>query len=283
MCGIVAYAGWIQAKEVLMAGLARLEYRGYDSAGLAVLQEHGISQLHQPPQAVEREPRHVVKRSRSIGNHRISVVKRSGKVSNLLSACSPDNSAGTVGIAHTRWATHGPPNDVNAHPHMSEDGNLAVVHNGIVENFKALRAELERKGYTMQSDTDTELLAHLIHDVRKAKWMPLEEAVRQALSAVDGAFGIAVIAVDEPDTIIGARKGSPLILGIGDDEYILASDAAAVVERTKRVLYLNDGEMVRIKRGEGYEIKTLENVKRIREVSLLEMSLQEIQKGSHKV
>ena len=186
-----------------------------------------------------------------------------------------------MGIAHTRWATHGPPTDANAHPHISQDGLLAVVHNGIVENFKALREELVRKGYTMRSDTDTELIAHLISDVRRQKWMPLEEAVRQAMTQVHGAFGIAVMCADEPEMMIGARKGSPLILGIGSDEYILASDAAAVIERTKQVSYLQDGEMVIINRKGGYQIKTLDNVQLIREVQELELSLQEIQKGAH--
>ena len=225
-----------------------------------------------------------VKRRRTSagGSHRISVVKCAGKVSNLTSACSEENSAGTMGIAHTRWATHGPPTDVNAHPHISEDGTLAVVHNGIVENFTALRAELQRKGYTMRSDTDTELIAHLISDVRRQKWMPFEEAVRQAMTQVHGAYGIAVMCADEPDMLIGARKGSPLILGIGTYEYILASDAAAVIERTKQVSYLQDGEMVIIQRRGAYQIKTLDNVQLCREVQQLEMSLQEIQKGAHK-
>ena len=247
MCGIVAYIGKAQAKDILISGLQRLEYRGYDSAGLAVMQ---VSATAGTAAGGSQEPSPDgtgVKRRRTGigGGHRISVVKKAGKVANLTTACSSENSAGTLGIAHTRWATHGPPNDVNAHPHISADGTLAVVHNGIVENFSSLRAELQRKGYVMRSETDTELIAHLITDVRSASWLPLEEAVRQALSQVHGAFGLAVIATDEPDRLIGARKGSPLILGIGKDEYILASDAAAVIERTKQVSYLNDGEMVR--------------------------------------
>jgi len=225
----------------------------------------------------------VKRRRTNMGSgHRISVVKRSGKVANLSSACSDANSAGTMGIAHTRWATHGPPTDANAHPHISADGTLAVVHNGIVENFQALRAELQRKGYVMRSDTDTELIAHLISDVRKQQWMPLEEAVRQAMTQVHGAFGIAVISADEPDMLIGARRGSPLILGIGKDEFILASDAAAVIERTKQVTYLQDGDMVIAHRKGDYQIKSLDNVLKTREVEQLELSLQEIQKGSHK-
>jgi glucosamine--fructose-6-phosphate aminotransferase (isomerizing) len=270
MCGIVAYMGKAQARSILLSGLARLEYRGYDSAGLAVMQAEPSSAAEGPSdtKAENGDANPAIKRRRtSAGSgHRISVVKRSGKVSNLTAACSEENSSGTLGIAHTRWATHGPPTDANAHPHISEDGTLAVVHNGIVENFKALRSELQRKGYTMRSDTDTELIAHLIADVRKQKWMPLEEAVRQAMTQVHGAYGIAVISSDEPDLLIGARRGSPLILGIGADEYILASDASAVIERTKQVSYLQDGEMVLINRHGEYQIKTLDNVQLCREV-----------------
>jgi len=286
MCGIVAYMGKAQARSILLSGLARLEYRGYDSAGLAVMQAEPSSAAEgsSDTKAENGDANPAIKRRRtSAGSgHRISVVKRSGKVSNLTAACSEENSSGTLGIAHTRWATHGPPTDANAHPHISEDGTLAVVHNGIVENFKALRSELQRKGYTMRSDTDTELIAHLIADVRQQKWMPLEEAVRQAMTQVHGAYGIAVISSDEPDLLIGARKGSPLILGIGADEYILASDASAVIERTKQVSYLQDGEMVLINRHGEYQIKTLDNVQLCREVQQLELSLHEIQKGAHK-
>ena len=279
MCGIVAYLGAAQAKDILVSGLQRLEYRGYDSAGLAVMQ-----QTAQPPAAAEpvHSPTKRQRSSNAGSGHRIKVVKAAGKVSNLAKACESPDVAGSLGIAHTRWATHGPPTDRNAHPHMSADGKLAVVHNGIVENFVALRAELTRKGYTMASDTDTELIAHLISDVRKQRPMPLEEAVRQALTQVHGAFGLAVLSSDEPDLLIGARKGSPLILGIGDDEYLLASDASAFLERTRRVTVLEDGEMVVITRNAGYQIKTLENVKLIKEVQVLEMTLQEIQKGEFK-
>ena len=235
MCGIVAYFGPAQAKDILLSGLMRLEYRGYDSAGLAVMQETGGAAVAAASLAAgssSAPPKR--RRTNASAGHRISVVKSAGKVSNLSLACSTDASAGRMGIAHTRWATHGPPTDINAHPHVSMDGTLAVVHNGIVENFAALRAELLRKGYVIKSDTDTELIVHLIADVRKQKWMPLDEAVRQAMTQVHGAYGIAVICSDEPGMLIGARKGSPLILGIGEEEYILASDAAAVIERTKQ-------------------------------------------------
>jgi len=274
MCGIVAYLGAAEAKDILVAGLQRLEYRGYDSAGVAIMQTGG-------------EAKHDSKRQRSAaasksGEASIKVVKQAGKVANLKKACDSTDTAGSIGIAHTRWATHGPPTDRNSHPHCSVDGKIAVVHNGIVENFAALKTKLEGLGYKMASDTDTELIAHLIYDVRKQKAMPLEEAVRQALTQVHGAFGLGVICSDEPDILIGARRGSPLILGIGEDEYVLASDASAVIERTRRVTYLNDGDMVVISRNEGYQIKTLDNIKLIREVMELEMSLQEIQKGDYK-
>jgi glucosamine--fructose-6-phosphate aminotransferase (isomerizing) len=232
------------------------------------------------------EAKHDSKRQRGAaakeaGPH-IKVVKQQGKVANLKKACEGGGVESTLGIAHTRWATHGPPSDRNSHPHCSIDGKIAVVHNGIVENFQALKTDLERKGYKMASDTDTELIAHLIFEVRKQKMMPMEEAVRQALTQVHGAFGLAILSADEPDILIGARRGSPLILGIGDDEYVLASDASAVIERTRRVTYLNDGDMVVITRGAGYQIKSLDGVKLIREVQELEMSLQEIQKGEFK-
>jgi glucosamine--fructose-6-phosphate aminotransferase (isomerizing) len=275
MCGIVAYMGPAQCKDILVNGLQRLEYRGYDSAGIAVMKEGA------------GEAKHDAKRQRGgaskpeAGAH-IKVVKQQGKVSNLKKACDGGGVESTLGIAHTRWATHGPPSDRNSHPHCSVDGKIAVVHNGIVENFQALKTDLERKGYKMASDTDTELIAHLIHEVRRQKMMPMEEAVRQALTQVHGAYGLGIICSDEPDILIGCRRGSPLILGIGEDEYLLGSDASAIVERTRRVTYLNDGEMVIISRNAGYQIKTLDNIKLIREVQELEMSLQEIQKGEYK-
>mmetsp|Transcript_6609 Transcript_6609/g.14424 ORF Transcript_6609/g.14424 Transcript_6609/m.14424 type:complete len:637 (+) Transcript_6609:376-2286(+) len=275
MCGIVAYLGAADAVPVMLSGLARLEYRGYDSAGVAIIQ---------PNKAEANGTEAASKRvRRNACEHCVKVLKTAGKVSALKTMCERDgDSAGTVGIAHTRWATHGPPTDVNAHPHTSTDGGLAVVHNGIVENFGALRQQLMSKGYKMRSDTDTELIAHLISDVRSKTRMPLEEAVRLALTQVEGAFGLAVIASDEPDKLVGARKGSPLILGIGEDEYLLASDASAVIERTRRVAYLNDGELAVITRTGGYQIQTLDNVKITREIQELSLSLQEIQKGTFK-
>jgi glucosamine--fructose-6-phosphate aminotransferase (isomerizing) len=277
MCGIVAYCGNAQAADILVAGLQRLEYRGYDSAGVAIIQK---SEDSGGKQESKRQKSAAPKADGA--EAKIKICKQAGKVANLAKACENSDVKGTLGIAHTRWATHGPPTDRNSHPHVSCDGKIAVVHNGIVENFAALKTKLEGLGYKMASDTDTELIAHLIYDVRKKKAMPLEEAVRQALTQVHGAFGLGVVCADEPDILIGARRGSPLILGIGDDEYILASDASAVIERTRRVTYLNDGDMVVITRGAGYQIKSLDGVKLIREVQELEMSLQEIQKGEFK-
>ena len=203
MCGIFGYLGHQEALPILVEGLRRLEYRGYDSTGVAV----------------------------NDGNS-IQTYKTVGRVADLK-AILPAEVRGSLGIAHTRWATHGPPTDRNSHPHLSCDGKIAVVHNGIVENFAALKTKLEGLGYKMQSDTDTELIAHLIYDVRKKKAMPLEEAVRQALTQVHGAFGLGVVSSDDPDILIGARRGSPLILGIGEDfeRFVKARDDQIVAPR----------------------------------------------------
>ena len=238
MCGIVAYCGNAQAADILVAGLQRLEYRGYDSAGVAIIQK---SEDSGGKQESKRQKSAAPKADGAEAT--IKICKQAGKVANLAKACENSDVKGTLGIAHTRWATHGPPTDRNSHPHVSCDGKIAVVHNGIVENFAALKTKLEGLGYKMASDTDTELIAHLIYDVRKKKAMPLEEAVRQALTQVHGAFGLGVVCADEPDILIGARRGSPLILGIGDDEYVLASDASAVIERTRRELAATKREL----------------------------------------
>jgi len=268
MCGIVAYLGNDHATPFLVGGLKRLEYRGYDSAGVALL----------------------VGGSSKDGAH-FEVVKRAGKVANLESVL-PSHTNGsrpTIGIAHTRWATHGPPTDINAHPHLSQNGRIAVVHNGVIENYAALREQLTRKGYTPISQTDTELFAHLIEDVQRTGGLPLDAVVRQALTQVQGAFGIAVLSLDDPDTLIGARRGSPLIMGVSDpnaeeheQSFFLASDASAVVEHTRHVLYFEDSEMVVIRRRRGYELMTLANVTLSREVQQLELSLAQIQKGNYK-
>jgi glucosamine--fructose-6-phosphate aminotransferase (isomerizing) len=248
MCGIVGYIGDKQAAQILVNGLVRLEYRGYDSAGVAVVDGH------------------------------LKCLKKKGKVSELLAEMPNGDTDGTIGIGHTRWATHGNPSDKNAHPHCSAQFDFALVHNGIIENYATLKKQLRRNGYTFESQTDTEVLVHLIDDVRKATGLPLEEAVRQALTQVVGTYGIAVVSSKSPDKLIAARNGSPLILGIGEGENFIASDAAAIVEHTKQVVYLNDGEMVVLSR-DSYEVKTTENVPLNKKVHRLEWDLEEIEKG----
>ena len=215
MCGIVGYIGHRQAQDVLITGLQRLEYRGYDSAGVALVSEEGLV-----------------------------VRKQKGKVQGLAESLENTRLAGTLGIGHTRWATHGFPSDANAHPHTNASGDFALVHNGIIENYAALRERLKQKGYRFRSQTDTEALVHLIDEVRKTTGLPLEEAVRQALTQVVGTYGLVLLSADDPDLLIAARNGSPLILGVGDGEYFIGSDAAPLVEHTRQVVYLNDGEMV---------------------------------------
>ena len=251
MCGIVGYIGTQEAEDILMTGLKRLEYRGYDSAGLAVVNGSGMH-----------------------------MQKKEGKVDDLRQAINGQPIRGTLGVGHTRWATHGPPNDRNAHPHTNTDETFALVHNGIIENCGALRKQLKEKGYTFRSDTDTEVLVHLIDEVKSETGLPLDEAVRQALTQVVGTYGIAVVSKDDPDLLIAARNGSPLILGVGDGEYFIGSDAAPLVEHTRQVVYLSDGEIVTIRRG-GYEVKTIDNVPLEKEVHELEWNLSEIEKGGY--
>jgi glucosamine--fructose-6-phosphate aminotransferase (isomerizing) len=251
MCGIVGYIGEEEAEPILLKGLKRLEYRGYDSAGLAIVGEDGLV-----------------------------VEKRKGKVDELRSAVDGQSLEGSLGIGHTRWATHGPPNDVNAHPHTSATGEFALVHNGIIENHGVIRKRLSEKGYTFDSDTDTEVLVHLIDDIRAETSLSLEEAVRQALTQVVGTYGIALVSSIDDDQLIAARKGSPLILGIGDGEYFIGSDAAPLVEHTRQVVYLSDGEMVTVSRS-GYEVKTVDNVPLEKEVHELEWDLGEIEKSGY--
>ncbi len=251
MCGIVGYIGEKQAENILMTGLKRLEYRGYDSAGVAI-----------------------------VNNDTLHMQKREGKVNELETALESAPIEGTVGIGHTRWATHGPPSDRNAHPHVSSDGDFALVHNGIIENYGVLRKRLKEKGYTFQSDTDTEVLVYLIEEVQEEAGLDLPEAVRQALTQVIGTYGIAVVSASDPDLLIAARKGSPLLIGVGDGEYFLGSDAAPLVEHTRQVVYLSDGEIVTIRRG-GYQVRTIENVPMEKEVHELEWTLGEIEKGGY--
>jgi glucosamine--fructose-6-phosphate aminotransferase (isomerizing) len=251
MCGIVGYIGSKEAEETLLTGLKRLEYRGYDSAGLAIVGDNGLA-----------------------------VEKQEGKVDDLRGALNGHPMTGTLGIGHTRWATHGAPSDVNAHPHVSSDGAFALVHNGIIENHGALKTQLQEKGYTFESETDTEVLVRLIEEVKAETDLSLPEAVRQALTQVVGAYGIAVVSREDPDLLLAARKGSPLILGVGDGEYFIGSDAAPLVEHTRQVVYLEDGEMVTVRRS-GYEVRTIENEPLEKEVHELEWSRSEIEKGGY--
>ena len=252
MCGIVGYIGWREAAPLLLKGLTRLEYRGYDSAGVALL------------------------------NESLLVMKQKGSVSGLEVATeglSKEMKAATVGIGHTRWATHGEPSDINAHPHQNTVGDIAVIHNGIIENYSALKQELISQGYIFSSDTDSEVLVHLIDRIWKSdSSLDLESATRNALRHVDGAYGICVISSREPDKIIVARKGSPLVIGIGTGEYFIASDAAPIVEHTNKVVYLSDGELAVVKK-DGYVVKTIDNVEQKKIITELDFSLEKIEKG----
>jgi glucosamine--fructose-6-phosphate aminotransferase (isomerizing) len=263
MCGIVAYVGRKIAQPLLIEGLKRLEYRGYDSAGIAVIDESG--QLHI---------------RRSVG--RISVLENAISGKGKL----PD---AYIGMAHTRWATHGAPTEVNAHPHVDDTGRIALVHNGIIENYSALKQFLSAKGHKFVSQTDTEVLAMLIgdlyHDMIQGELVPagvsvLQRAVQAALHEVDGTYGIAVVCKDEPDTLVVARKGSPLIVGVGDDEYVVASDASAIVEHTRQVIYLNDNEMAVI-RPDSFRTTTIDDIKVSPVISQLENKLEEYELGGY--
>ncbi len=255
MCGIVAYFGQKPAQPILVEGLKRLEYRGYDSAGVALMNGGGFH-----------------------------LEKASGRISVLEERLTAPNAAETCGIAHTRWATHGPPTTVNAHPHLDWTGKIAVVHNGIIENYDALRTWLRGEGATFVSETDSEVLCNLIgffyakcgEGASTEGQHPFEWAVQQALQRVHGAFGLAILCADHPDMMVGARRGSPLILGIGDGEYIIASDAAAIVEHTSQAVYLSDNEMVTVNR-EGFHTKTIDNVVVSKDVQQIEFSLEQIE------
>lgn len=249
MCGIVGYIGKREAFPILIKGLKRLEYRGYDSAGIALL------------------------------NGDLTVYKKAGKVSELEKVTDGQHLPATIGIGHTRWATHGEPNDVNAHPHLSQSGDLAIIHNGIIENYASIKAELGRRGYIFHSDTDTEVLVNLIEEIRKQENSTLEDAVRIALNEVVGAYAIVVIDRKNPDHLVAARKGSPLVIGIGDDEFYIASDASPIIEYTKNVVYLDDQEYAVVNRDGTFMIKTLGNVEKSPSIQKLEMSLENIEKG----
>jgi glucosamine--fructose-6-phosphate aminotransferase (isomerizing) len=248
MCGIVGYVGSKVASPLLLEGLKRLEYRGYDSAGISTMNGTGL------------ETR-----------------KAKGKISQLEAVMNGSPVHGTIGIAHTRWATHGQPNECNAHPHLDCHGKIAVVHNGIIENFGALRTMLKRQGHTFVSETDTEVLAHLI-EAALGDGQVLEDAVIDALNLVEGTYGIAVISADDPDKIVCARKGSPLLIGVGDGEYFVASDASAILAHTRQVVYLDDGEMGVITR-KGYEVLDLQARRVKKGVSRIDWDLDQIEKG----
>lgn len=251
MCGIVGYLGKKQAHPIIIKGLKRLEYRGYDSAGIALL------------------------------NGDINIYKTAGKVSDLEAFIEGKNLESSVGIGHTRWATHGPPNNENAHPHFSGTKKLAIIHNGIIENYATLKKELKSRGHEFYSDTDTEVLIHLIEDIQENEKLPLDEALRVALNEVQGAYAIVILSVDNPSTIYCARKGSPLVIGIGKNEYFVASDATPIIEYTKEVVYLNDEEFAVISLENGLHIKTIQNEQKTPYVQELELQLEMLEKGGY--
>jgi len=252
MCGIVAYIGQKEVYPILIKGLQRLEYRGYDSAGIAIL------------------------------NGDLKVFKKAGKVSDLHDHVKGMDTSGKIGMGHTRWATHGEPNDRNAHPHYSQNGKFAIIHNGIIENYSSIKAELTKRGHTFNSDTDTEVLVHLIEDIYINGKVSLDEAVRLALGEVIGAYAIVILAHDHPNELICARKGSPIVLGVGKDkgEFFVASDATPIIEYTNNVIYLNDGEVAYINDGQ-LTVKTIENQVKTPYIHELEMKLEQLEKGGY--
>jgi glucosamine--fructose-6-phosphate aminotransferase (isomerizing) len=253
MCGIVAYIGKKQAFPIILKGLKRLEYRGYDSAGVALLNDG-----------------------------KLNIYKRSGKVSNLEEFALQNDLDGHVGIGHTRWATHGAPNDINAHPHFSMDGSMALIHNGIIENYDVLKRDLLSKGYSFKSETDTEVLIHLIDDIRKNEKVWFGEALRRALHHVVGAYAIVLISKDEPNKLVAARKSSPLVVGIGNEgDFYLASDATPIVEYTKNVVYLEDEEIAIIELEEGLRIFNIGDQEKTPYVQQLELELEALEKGGY--
>lgn len=253
MCGIVGYLGNSDAYPILIKGLKRLEYRGYDSAGVAMLDQG-----------------------------KFNLYKKKGKVADLEAEVAAQTTAGNLGIGHTRWATHGVPNDVNAHPHISGDGNLVLIHNGIIENYAPLKEELVNRGHKFTSDTDTEVLVHFIEDVRAKTGVPLFEAIRMALAEVIGAYAIVVLDKNNPNQMIAAKKSSPLVIGVGKDgEFYIASDATPIVEYTKNVVYLEDEEVALCDRNEGLKIVTIQNQQKTPYIQALELKLEAIEKGGY--
>lgn len=253
MCGIVGYVGEQQACPIILKGLHRLEYRGYDSAGVATIGQSG----------------------------EIGIFKCKGKVSDLENFLEGKDSAGTIGIGHTRWATHGEPNDVNAHPHYSQSGNIALIHNGIIENYRVLKEALQKNGFTFRSNTDSEVVVNLIEYIREQSHCSLADAVRMALKQVVGAYAIAVIEKGNTDEIIAAKQSSPMAIGIGKGEYFLSSDAASIIDYTHDFAYLNDGEVAIINKNKPLEITTLDNKKASIDIRTLELSISQLEKGGY--
>jgi glucosamine--fructose-6-phosphate aminotransferase (isomerizing) len=251
MCGIVAYVGEREAYPILIKGLKRLEYRGYDSAGVALL---GAS---------------------------INLYKKQGKVSELEKHTEGKDVSSKIGIGHTRWATHGAPNDVNAHPHMSGDSELALIHNGIIENYDSLKKELKNRGHLFSSETDTEVLVHLIEEVKKIEKCSLLTAVQLALKEVIGAYAIVILSKDDPDTLIVAKKSSPLVIGVGDGEFYVASDATPIIEYTKNVLYLEDEDIAVLTKGRKIQLTNIKNQQKTANTIELEMKIEAIEKGGY--
>ncbi len=251
MCGIVGYVGFRQAQEVIIKGLKRLEYRGYDSAGIALL-----------------------------NNNQLSIYKKKGKVSELEAFIKDKELTSTIGMGHTRWATHGEPNDENAHPHYSATKKLAIIHNGIIENYGALKQDLIRKGHTFLSETDTEVFIHFIEDIKEKENCSLDEAVRLALTKVVGAYAIVVISLEDPTLLIAARKGSPLVVGVGKNEFFLASDATPIIEYTNEVVYLNDQEIAILNNGK-LTIKNVANLPLTPYIQTIDLELEAIEKGGY--
>lgn len=250
MCGIVAYTGNREAYPILIGGLKRLEYRGYDSAGVALWQ-----------------------------NHTIALHKCRGKVSDLEEFCLSKDTNATTGIAHTRWATHGEPSNQNAHPHLSQDGKIALIHNGIIENYVSLKKELTNRGYQFQSNTDTEVLVHLIQEIAYTENVDLENAVRMALPLVEGTYAMVILSADDPKQLIVAKKGSPLLIGLGKNEYYVGSDGAPIVGYTKDVIYLEDEEVAVLHPDKKIKITNIKNEKKHAKIAQLELQLEQIEKG----
>jgi len=251
MCGIIAYIGPREVFPILMKGLHRLEYRGYDSAGVCLL------------------------------NKELTVYKCKGKVSELEEYMSDKDVSGNIGMAHTRWATHGEPNQVNAHPHFSQNKQLAIIHNGIIENYSTLRNELQNRGYKFLSETDTEVLIYLVEDIMTNNSVDVEEALRIALNQVIGAYAIVVLSKDNPDKILAARKGSPMVIGVGEGEFFIASDATPIIEYTQNVVYMNDEEIAVVERNKTLKIRTIKNHEKTPYVEKLELNLSAIEKGGY--